>query len=117
MNYKMFQNSNPKTEKNLSLFILAALYNLRDQFGYDYVEDPNMLIAFADGDTLKVVPTFLSPAGFTGFCYGTEEEVDNDEVDSDTYLTDFGIMRKVIIEAIKSHGGYTTIEVCGWVDE
>ena len=118
MKYNMFAQLLPVEGVDIHAFMMENLRQLEDgQFGVDYVEDLNILIAFADGEMLKIVAPFLSPAGFTGFCYGTEEEVDNDEVDIDTYLDTCQQMAAVVVAAIKSRGGFNTIEVCGWVEE
>lgn len=116
--FKTFATLNPVEGVDIHAFVMENLRCLVD--GFDDEEDvfeQYMLIALADGDLLKVVPTFLSPMGFTGFCYGSEEEVDNDEVDSDTYLETCEQMAAIIVATIKSHGGFNIIEVCGTVYE
>ena len=110
--YKTIAILNPVEGVDIHAFTLENLRCMVD--GFDIEEDyyeSFLLVTYENGETLKVVPTFLSPMGFTGFCYGTAEDVDNDEVDSDTYLETCEQMAAVIVGAIKSHGEFKSIVV------
>ncbi len=110
--FKTIATLNPVEGVDIHAFVLENLRAMMD--GFDIEEeyyDSCLLVAYPDGEMLKVVPTFLSPAGFTGFCYGTPEEVDMDEVDSDTYLIRPEQMAAVITENVKGHGVFKSIVV------
>lgn len=111
--FKSIATLNPVEGADVYTFALKNLRGMEN--GLDVKEEyyeSCLLVTYPDShDVLKVVPTFLSPGGFTGFCYGPADEVDNDEVDPDTYLIEAEQMAAVVTAAIKSHGGFKSIVV------
>lgn len=112
----VFKSAIPQSVQNLNDYLTIRLMQMVDNMGMDYVENLQMVIEFNNGESWKVVPTWWSPAGFTGFDYGKAEDMDAaDEslLDSDDFIEEPEQMAGILVQAIRAREGFTLIEVTG----
>lgn len=105
--------------ENLHTFLMDSLTKMEDGFNLPYFENMVMTVEMNNGETWKVVPTWWSPAGFTGYDYGKAEDMDAaDEslLDADDFVTS-AQMAGILEQAIISRNGFMLIEITADVDD
>lgn len=114
----VFKSACAQSISNLKDHLALRLLQMTNNMGMDYVENLQMTIVMNNGEEFKVVPTFLSPAGFTGFDYGTADDMDNAiEFNQDEFIEDAETMAAILVECIRSREGFSIIEVTGDVED
>lgn len=116
----VFKSATAHSVSNLKDHLTLRLIQMINNMGMDYVENLQMVIEFNNGESWKVVPTWWSPAGFTGFDYGKAEDMDAaDEslLDVDEFIEEPEQMAGILEQAIRAREGFTLIEVTGDVED
>lgn len=116
----VFKSATAHSVSNLKDHLTLRLIQMINNMGMNYVENLQMVIEFNNGESWKVVPTWWSPAGFTGFDYGKAEDMDAaDEslLDVDEFIEEPEQMAGILEQAIRAREGFTLIEVTGDVED
>lgn len=112
----VFCSAIPSEVDNLNEYLTVRMTRMMNNMGVDYVEWLQMEVQMKDGEEMIVKPSWLSPAGWTGFGYGTEKDW-ADGVSEDTLIEEPAQMAAILAQIIKSHGGFDMIQITGDVED